>query len=230
MRIRASGLSATLMMFAPVPGHGAGHLDVERNFSHYIDRIVLGAHNYEHTKTWDPEGVISTLPSIASALLGVLAGQILALAGVPLTDRVKKLALIGAVLIPAALVWHQWLPINKSIWTSSFAVFMAGLDFVLFAICLWAVDVRGMRGWTRPFVIMGMNAIAVYMSSELIDIALWNTHAASGQPTRVWLYDTFFRSLPFAPVNNSLLYAVAYTLFNFGIAYGMYRRRWFLRV
>ncbi len=216
-----------LMALAPVPGYGAGNLDVERNFAHYVDRVVLGAHNYRQTKTWDPEGFVSTLPAIATALFGILAGHVLRLKR-DLAERTTWLFVAGNLLLALGQICDQWLPINKKLWTSSFSLFMAGLDFVMSAIFLWIVDGLGHKRFVKPFVILGMNAIAVYMASELLDVTLESIHA--GPVTlRVWLYQTLFAPLA-APINASLLYAIAYTLLMFLIAYGLYRRGWFLRV
>lgn len=218
---------ALLMFFAPVPGYGSGRLDIEGNFAHYVDRIVLGSHNYVNTKTWDPEGIISTIPAIGTCLIGLLAGHLLA-AKQELARRTTWMFLIGNVLIAAAFVWDPWLPINKSIWTSSFVLLMAGIDFVLFAAILWLIDGEGYRRFTTPLVILGQNAIAVYLSSELIDITLQSIPMGATS-LRVWLYETWFAPLA-APVNASLLYAVSYMLFNFAIAYLLHRRGWLLRV
>lgn len=216
-----------IMAFAPVPGYGAGHLDVERNFAHYVDRIVLGAHNYRQTRTWDPEGIVSTLPAIATALFGVLAGHLLRLKR-DLAGRTAWLLFTGGLLLALGLVSDHWLPINKKLWTTSFSLFMAGLDFVLFAAVLWLADGLGHGRFLKPLVIMGMNAIAVYMASELLDVTFDSIRV--GETTlRVWLYRTLFAPLA-APVNASLLYALAYTLLMWLLAYGLYRRRWFLRV
>jgi predicted acyltransferase len=216
-----------IMAFAPVPGYGAGHLDVERNFAHYVDRIVLGAHNYRQTRTWDPEGFVSTLPAIATTLFGILAGHVLRLKR-DLAERTTWLFVAGNLLLALGLICDQWLPINKKLWTSSFSLFMAGLDFVMFAICLWIVDGLGHKRFVKPFVILGMNAIAVYIASELLDVILESIHL--GPVTlRAWLYQTLFAPLA-SPINASLLYAIAYTLLMFFIAYALYRRGWFLRV
>src|SRR6266498_2676901 len=141
------------MVLVPVPGYGAGRLDMEGNLAHYVDRVVLGSHNYAPTRTWDPEGIVSTLPAIATALLGMLAGQWLGQKR-PLTRRLLGTALAGAVLVAAGLVCDQWLPINKKLWTSSFALFMAGLDCLLLAGFAWCADVRGWRAPFRPFVML----------------------------------------------------------------------------
>ena len=211
-----------LMAFVPVPGYGAGRLDVEGNFAHYVDRIVLGRHNYESTGTWDPEGIVSTLPAIATVLLGTLAGDVMA-ASRSMGHRLRSLLAIGVVLIAAGLICDVWLPINKKLWTSSFALFMAGLDFVLFAGFAWAVDVRGWQRPVRPFVVLGMNAIAVYMVSELLETQL------RVMRLREALYVRVFAPLA-SPLNASLLYALAYTLLMFAVAWMLYRRQWFLKV
>jgi len=217
---------ALLMFYAPVPGYGAGNLDVERNFAHYLARIVLGAHNYAHTKTWDPEGVLTTLPAIGSCLIGLLAGHLLA-SKRDLAVRTTGMLIIGNVLIALAFMWDPWLPINKSLWTSSFVLLMAGLDFVMFASILWLVDGLGYRRGLSPVVIMGRNAIAVYMASELIDVTLQSIPMA-GTTMRVWLYETFFAPLA-SPMNASLLYAVSYMLLMLGVAFLLHRRGWYLR-
>ena len=211
-----------LMMLVPVPGYGAGHLDVAGNLAHYVDRIVLGAHNYAETRTWDPEGIVSTLPAIATALLGVMAGHLLRLDRT-LGKRAALLLVTGILLISAGLVCNTWLPINKKLWTSSFALFMAGLDFALFALFVWLIDGRGYQRFTKPLVILGMNAIAVYLASEVLD-QLFNAIQL-----KTWLFTNLFLAVA-SPINASLLYAVSYVMLMYAIAYVMYRRGWFLRV
>jgi predicted acyltransferase len=219
-----------MMTLIPVPGYGPGHLDVDGNLAHYVDRVVLGAHNYRWTKTWDPEGIVSTLPAIASTLLGVMAGRLLRLRRT-LAERTTWLFIAGSLLLAAGLVCNIWLPINKKLWTTSFTLFMAGLDFQIFAIFLWLVDGMGYKRVVKPLVILGMNAIAVYMASELFDEALSAVHWASGGQAitlREWIYNSLFAPLA-SPVNASLLFAIAYTLLMYLLAYGLYRRGWFWR-
>jgi predicted acyltransferase len=210
-----------LMTLIPVPCFGAGRLDVEGNLAHYIDRIVLGAHNYASTKTWDPEGIVSTVPAIATALLGVMAGHLIRVQR-QLTERVTWMFFTGNALIALGMICDMWLPINKKLWTTSFSLFMGGLDFVLLAMFIWLLDHLGYQRYVRPFVIMGMNSIAVYMASELGDTLLGETgwHHA--------IYNNVFA--PFAsPANASLLYAICYVLLMYAIAYLMYKRKWFWR-
>lgn len=211
-----------LMTLVPVPGYGPGRLDVEGNFAHYIDSIVLGTHNYHLTKTWDPEGIVSTLPAIATALLGIMAGHILKLER-SLSERTTWFFLTGNLLLAAGLICDIWMPINKKLWTPSFTLFMAGLDFVILAMFIWLIDGRGHQRVVKPLVIMGMNAITVYLASEFLDEAL----GATG--LHHWIYEHLFTPIA-SPINASLLYGIAYVLLMYLLAYVMYRRKWFVRV
>jgi predicted acyltransferase len=220
-----------MMTLIPVPGYGPGRLDVEGNLAHYVDRLVLGAHNYAYTRTWDPEGVVSTLPAIATALFGVLAGQILRLRR-GLAERTTWLFVAGSLLLAAGLICTAWLPINKKLWTDSFALFMAGLDFTVFAIFAWFIDGLGWRKPARPMVIFGMNAIALYMISEGLAELLGavRVNGAGGETSlQAYIYRAWFAPLA-SPPNASLLYSLAFVAVIYAAAYGLYRRGWFLRV
>src|SRR5450755_4420808 len=220
-----------MMTCVNVPGFGYGRLDVEGNFAHYVDRILLGAHNYAETRTWDPEGFVSTLPAVATTLLGILAGHILRLP-ITLGKRRWRLILSGLALIAAGLICSIWLPINKKLWSDSFALFMAGLDFVTLAFFLWFVDERGFRKPVKPFLIMGVNAITVYLASEFLGELLDAVHVKSGT---AWLSLSQFAYVhafaPLAsPMNASLLFACVFTAVIYLLAYVMYRRRWFVKL
>ncbi|MBV8818359.1 MAG: DUF5009 domain-containing protein [Acidobacteriaceae bacterium] len=220
-----------LMTLVPVPGYGSGRLDVDGNLAHYVDRVVLGQHNYRQTRTWDPEGIVSTLPAIATALFGIMAGHILALRRT-LAERTAWMFVIGNCFITLGLICNVWMPINKKLWTTSFSIFMAGLDFVMLAIFIWLVDHLGYQRYVKPFFVMGMNAIAVYMASELLEETLGAIRWGSGNnrtSLHDWLYTALFAPLT-SPINASLLWALAYTLLMFGLAYLLYRRKWFIRV
>jgi predicted acyltransferase len=217
-----------LMSFVPVPGYGAGRLDVEGNFAHYIDRIVLGKHNYVWTKTWDPEGIVSTLPAIASALLGVLAGHLLRWKK-DAHERTLAFFVAGNVVLALGLAMAQWQPINKKLWSGSFTLFMAGLDGILFAVCLGLVDALAFRSYAQPFVMLGRNAIAIYMISEIIEPALNALRLASGRTWKQALFEQWFLPLGDAYF-ASFLYALMYTLLMLAIAWAMHQRRWYWRV
>jgi predicted acyltransferase len=121
------------------------------------------------------------------------------------------------------LIWNIVLPINKKLWTDSFATLMAGLDFVVLGAFIWLVDERGVRRWIKPFLITGMNAIAVYLASEFLAEFL----DAEGLH-RAW-YTRFFAPIA-SPMNASLLWALSFTLLMYLLAWFLYRQRWFLRV
>jgi predicted acyltransferase len=211
-----------MMTLIPVPGYGPGRLDVEGNFAHYVDWIVLGRHNYRPSGTWDPEGVISTLPAIATALFGVLAGHMLQLRR-SIAERTAWLFVAGNLLLLAGLICSVWLPINKKLWTDSFCLFMAGLDFIVFAIFLWLVDGQGWRRPVSPLVIFGMNSIALYLFSEGLAELLDATSLQ--QP----IYRNVFVPLA-SPPNASLLYSLSFVAVTYAAACFLYRKSWFLRV
>ena len=210
-----------LMFFVPVPGYGAGHLDLKRNLAHFVDRAVFGPHNYKEGD-WDPEGLVSTLPAIATTLLGILAGHILRLQR-NLSERTTWLFLSGAVLTAAGVMLDHWMPINKKLWSDSFVLFMAGLDFTLFAAFAWLVDGLNFRKWTIPFTIVGMNAIAIYLFSEVLSLVLDITGAHD------WVSDHVFNQLAL-PRNASLLFALCFVSVTWVFGWALYKRGWFWKI
>ncbi len=226
------GVYWVLMKTIPVPGYGAGVLEKQGNFAQWIDSIFLSGHMWSATKTWDPEGIVSTLPSIATVLFGILCGHLLRSA-LPAAEKAVWMFSAGVSLIFTGLVMNWWLPINKSIWTSSFAVFMAGIAFTVFALCYWLIDGCGRVRWSKPFAIYGMNAITVYVLSGVLARTLAHIRwtGADGRPVQLntWLYTDFF-SLFASPVNASLLFAISNVLLLYAAAYFMWRKRWFVRL
>ena len=203
--------------------------DYERdtNFARGIDQIVFGNHNYRATKTWDPEGLVSTLPSIGTAMFGVLAGQILR-RSYNHGERAARLFLAGNALILTGMLLSAWQPINKQLWTCSFSVFMAGISTVLFAACYWICDAQNIRRPFRFFEIYGMNAIAAYIFAGLLARSLAYVRFAGDVPFKRFVYETALVPVASA-ANASLLYAVGFDLVIFAIVWWMFRRRWFLK-
>ncbi len=219
-----------VMRFVPVPGHGAGALDVDGNFAHYVDSMLLRGHMWA-SNTWDPEGIVSTLPAIATTLLGILTGHILrARRSAP--EKTAWIFLVGNALIVAGLAMDAWLPINKNLWTSSFSVFMAGMAASVFAACYWLVDVQGLRRWAKPFAIYGMNAIALYVMAGLLAKLLAYVRVSAGAgpalTLKAYLFSRLFAPLA-APVNASLLFGLCFVLIFFLIACLMYHFKWFYK-
>ncbi len=226
-----------LMKLAPVPGVGAGVLTPEGNFSAYVDGVVLGKHTWGG-KPWDPEGVVSTIPAIATCLFGILTGQLLQMKR-SVEQKTAWLFTAGNLLIFTGAIMNIWLPINKNLWTSSYSVFMAGLAMDIFAVCYWLVDVKGYQRWVRPFAIYGMNAITVFMLSGVLGRILISFHVSvlstAGKPMTLkdYLFETFFNGplshLGFDPKICSLSWALVYMVGLYVVAYLMYRLKWFVK-
>lgn len=221
-----------LMMLVPVPGFGAGQLDQEGNFARYVDGILLSGHMYSQTKTWDPEGVVSTLPAIATTLFGILAGRLLR-SDKSAAEKTVWLFVSGNALLVTGLLLDPWLPINKNLWTSSYALFTAGMASNGFALFYWVIDIQGRRRWVKPFAIYGMNAITVYVLSGLLAKAATQVEfrAIDGFPATVrsFLFDYVLTAFA-NPQNASLLYALLNVLLLYLVAWWMYRRKWFIKL
>lgn len=221
------------MTLVPVPGFGAGDLGKEGNLAAYVDRAVLGTnHLWASAKTWDPEGLLSTLPAVATVLLGVFAGRWMRAEKRP-SERLVGLFVAGNVLLVAGLVWDAAFPINKNLWTSSYVTFTGGFALCALAMCHWAVDVRGWRGWTRPFAVLGTNAIAAFFLSGVMARVLNLVKVPGGpegtRPLKAALHEAAFASwLP--PTAASLAFAIAFVLFWVGVMELFHRRGIFIRV
>ena len=220
-----------VMKLAPVPGRAVGDLTKEGNFSAYIDGLVLGKHTLKGMP-WDPEGLVSTIPAIATCLFGILAGQLLLIKR-SVEQKTAWLFVAGNVLMFAGAVMNIWLPINKNLWTSTYSVFMAGLAMDVFAVIYWLVDVKDYQRWAKPFAIYGMNAITVFLLAGLFGrLALYIT-VLNGAGQRValqsYLYESCFAHLSSNPKISSLTWAGVYVFGLYLVAYVMYRRKWFVR-
>jgi predicted acyltransferase len=221
-----------IMTLVPVPGVAASdHLTPGNDLGAWLDRHIFGNHLYSQTKTWDPEGLLSTIPSIATTLLGAVAGLWL---GSRATGRRKAAWLIGAGLAAMAigLLWGVAFPINKKIWTSSYVWFTGGAAAVFLAMCHVFIDVRGWKAWSRPFVILGLNAIALYALSGLLSKFL-SSHRIAGVDGQViswsrYLYITWFEPLS-SPINASLLWAAAHLAVLFIVLWVMDKRGIYLK-
>jgi predicted acyltransferase len=218
-----------LMTRVPVPGYGAGHLDVEGNLAAHIDRIVLGSHTWKHDPSWDPEGFLSTLPAIATTLLGILAG-ILLRSQRPTQSKIARLILWGWAGALSGLLWNEVFPINKNLWTSSYSLFMAGLAAAALGVCLWAVDFRGWRTWAKPFIWLGANALFLFVAGDILAFLLLAIKV--GSPPRS-LYAAIYRTVfdHFADARlGSFLFALVYCAFWIAVAGFLFRRRLFIKV
>jgi predicted acyltransferase len=222
---------AALLSFVPVPGYGAGALDSrEGNVAAFVDRALLSGHLYRDT--WDPEGLLSTLPAIATTLFGVLAGHWLR-SSPGSSARDVPLLVAGALAIAAGQLWSLWLPINKSLWTPPYVLLTGGISLALLAACHLAVDVRGHRSAARVLGLLGANAIVCYVGSELLERMLETTavQLSDGSYTtpKLWLWTHVFAHWPSAEF-ASLVYALLQVGLWLAVAAWMARRRIFVRI
>ena len=236
-----------LMRFVPVPGfgvptHGVPINDPDGNLTAWIDRQIFSApHLYERTR--DPEGLLSTLPAIATALFGLLAGMWLRTSRT-IVRKATVLAIVGVSFLCAGLAWDPFFPINKKLWTSSFALFAGGWSLLLLAASIYIVDLwRVGRPKTdsareksayhptpyKPLLVFGTNAILAYMISELGDSILSKVHTSAGTSLKTAAFQAIARLTPH-PKWSSLLYSVAILLVCWLLVLPLYRKRIFLRI
>jgi predicted acyltransferase len=218
-----------LMTLVPVPGGTAGDLTPDGNLGAWLDRTVLGTeHLWSSSRTWDPEGILSTIPAIATVLLGVFTGRWLR-TGRSGMDVTRGLLLGGAAAVVVGWVWGLAFPINKNIWTSSYTVFTAGLGALALGVFYWAIDVKRWRAWAKPFVVYGMNAIAAYVLSGMFASAIGIIRVGGDQSLKGWTYENLFASW-LGPMNGSLGFALAFVALWLGIMWVFYNRKIFIKV
>ncbi|MBI4375537.1 MAG: DUF1624 domain-containing protein [Elusimicrobia bacterium] len=220
------------MALIPVPELGAGSLDKGKNLAAYFDSLFLDGHMWSVTKTWDPEGLLSTVPAVATTLMGVLTGHWLA---APAGPGRKVSGLLGAGIAGLCLgaAWGCLFPINKNLWTSSYAIFMGGWAALFLAALYWAMELRGWRFGTAPFVAFGRNAIAVYVLSGVLAKTLtvikpWEV-AGKAIAVKQIIYENAFASW-LGPINGSLGYALAFLTLLYGLMWLLHRRKIYLKI
>jgi predicted acyltransferase len=216
-----------VLEWVPVPVFGPGDHRPDTSLVTYLDRLIL-TRPHMYKGRFDPEGLLTTLPAVATVLIGYFAG-----AGVkraPVGSRVTlALAAAGLVGLAAGWVWGLVFPINKALWTSAYVVYAAGWSLLLLAACYEIVEVRGLRrvGW--PLQVLGVNAIALFFASGIVARLLLALRVGDGRSLYQWLYDVLF--VPWAgPLNGSLAFALATVALWWLALYALYRRGWFLRL
>ena len=221
-----------IMTLVPAPGFKPGDYSREGCIACFIDRKVLGSHIWSQGKIYDPEGLLSTLPAIATTLLGVISGALLR-SSRKQYEKVSLLFIAGLGCIIAGWLWNLFFPINKSLWTSSYVLFTGGLAMQFLALCYWLVDMKAYRRWATPFIVFGVNAITLFVGSGLMARLMGLIKVPRADGTRIalktWLYDKLFLSwLP--PYPASLSFAIAFILLWLGLMWILYKRKIFIKV
>lgn len=220
-----------LLTFVPVPDFGAANLEPATNLAAWVDRLLLDGHLWKFSKTWDPEGVLSTFPSIATGLSGVLAGSWLLSDRKP-KDKIIYMFISGFTLMVAGAIWGMFFPINKSLWTSSYVLFTTGVAMNGLALSVWFMDVKKYEKYATPFIAFGSNAIIAYVGSELLSRIFYEvsfTWAGQQVTFKHWLY-LLSQSLFESPYNASLLLSIGFVLLLLLPLYYMYRNRIIIKV
>ena len=220
------------MEWIPFPGGGAGLYEKGNNLASWIDGRLLAGHMWAVTKTWDPEGILSTIPAISTSLLGLLAGRLLTGERAP-QDKAAGLIVAGAAAAGIGALWHLLMPINKSLWTSSYALFTAGLASICLGAAFWLADVRGWMRWTAPARVLGMNAITAYVLAGIAARLLYLIKLTSPDGTQITLkvltYESLFASW-LSSINASLAYAITFIVVIWLLMLPLYRMKKFIKI
>ncbi len=223
-----------LMTLINVPGcEITGFNDKACNLAAYIDRAILTEnHIWKESRFFDPEGILSTLPAIATTLTGVLTGQLLRRRKIE-NEKVLAMFFVGFVLTALGWIWSFWFPLNKNLWTSSYVLCTTGLALCLFGFCYWLIDIKGYRKWSKPFVVLGVNAIALYVGSSIMQaildlIKLQDSHGRTFSLQEA-IFNRIFLPLG-SPIEASLMYAVSFVSIWLFLMWILYRKGIFIKV
>ena len=257
-----------LMTLVPVPGCEIATVDDKAcNLAAWLDRTILTeAHIWRSAKVFDPEGILSTIPAIVTAISGVLTGTWLT--SVPLavagdsslttdqlmaddepmqassdnvkppattggSDKALGLFFAGTVLLAIGWSWSLVFPLNKSLWTSSYVLYTSGLALLTLAFCYYVIDIKGYKRWAKPFVIFGVNALALFVFSgimaRLMGMIRFTAQDGKEISLQQWIFNNIYLSV-LSPINASLAYAISFILFWLFLMWLLYRRRIFIKV
>lgn len=205
-----------ILRFVPVPGaEDPDPFSYKGNLVGYIDRCIR--YNEHYHEFFDPEGLLSNIPAIVTAMLGVFTGELIHDTKVSEKGKVFRMILSAVGLIGLGLVWSIWFPINKALWTSSFVLVAGGIALALFCLFYFIIDVRGHKKWAFPFKVVGMNSITIYIAMEII-------------PFNIITNNIFGGVYALCPDQwQPLIYSVGYTLICWLLLYFLYKKNVFLK-
>jgi len=221
-----------IMTLIPVPGGIAPNLEPDTNIGAWFDRLLLEGHLWSQSKTWDPEGLFSTIPAIVTGLSGMICGQwIKSKRGH--YEKLTAILVAGVVLVALGHIWDLAFPLNKKLWTSSFVLYTSGLALMFLGVVYYLIDVLEIKKWSFPFKVYGMNALFTYVLSgilaTLMGVIKWTTASGDVLSVKGWVYQNLFMSW-LAPKSASLGYALFNVVVIFLVAWVLYRKRIFIKV
>jgi predicted acyltransferase len=199
------------------------------NYGLKLDLMLLGEKHMYHGEgiAFEPEGLLSTLPSIVNVIAGYFVGDYIR-RNKSSFESIAKLLLVGAVLIFAGLFWDMFFPINKKLWTSSFVLLTVGLGTVILAALMYVIDIKRHISWTYFFQVFGRNPLFIYLLSEIALITMLIVPSADNN-VRDWLYENFFGSFA-SPIHASFLFAFFFMLACWAVGYFLDRKKILIRV
>ncbi|MEQ1642777.1 MAG: hypothetical protein ABL959_04965, partial [Pyrinomonadaceae bacterium] len=243
-----------LMSQIAVPGCEITTIDDKAcNLAAWLDRTILTEnHIWRSAKVYDPEGVLSTLPAIATTISGVLTGTWLTrrdegggmkdeslqekssfIPHPSSLDKANGLFFFGTILLAVGYIWNIYFPMNKALWTSSYVLVTSGIALLSLAACYWLIDIKGYKAWAKPFVIFGVNALPLFVFSGIMArmLGAYRVTGSDGQPIPLqkWIFDNIYLSIA-QPVDASLMYAISFILVWLFLMWLLYRRKLFLKV
>src|SRR5918993_1068258 len=209
-----------VMTLIPTPGVGEVRLDKGVNLAAWVDSMLLPGRLWQGT--WDPEGILSTFPSIVSGITGLLAGHLLLSKRTP-TEKSILLMVAGFAAVALGYLWNLSFPVNKNLWSSSYVLVTSGLASLTLGTFYYIVDIKNHTAGTKPGVIFGANAIAIYFISDVISLLFYAVPFGSAS-----LNVHFMSALTeagFSAKLVSMLYAIIFVCINFAIANFLYKKR-----
>lgn len=212
-----------IMTLVPVPGVGAANLEPSTNLGAWLDRLIFGTnHLWGESKTWDPEGILGTIPALGTALFGIRVGSWLKRADKEDATKVSWMFVYGLAAIAIGLFWNFFFPINKKLWTSSYVLYAGGIATCILAALYWIIDVQGKKWFIFPFVVFGINSIATYVMADIVPELMGKIWGGSIQKN---LFNPFF-----SPYNASLAGAMFTVLILWAIMWVFYRFKIIIKV
>ena len=213
-----------VMEFIPVPGIGPGILEPGKNLAAYVDGILIPGSLWQGT--WDPEGIFSTFPAIASGIIGMLAGHLI-ISKLSIENKIIWMYLLGVFFLVDSFIWEWLMPINKNLWTSTYVMYTSGWAFLMLASLIWICDVLKYQSWLKIGIIFGSNSIAIYALSQVL---VWFAYEFLGENSLNSLIYGGMVSIGVYPKIASLLWAIFYTFICFLPAKYLYDKKIFLKL
>ena len=225
-------------------GYYVGDLSKEGSLASIIDRKVFGPHIWKQGVVYDPEGLLSTMGALATTLFGVLTGHLIRCKHRTPIEKVAHMFIAGVCCVSVGWAWNTWFPINKSLWTSSYVFFTAGLALQFLALCYWLIDIKGYKWWTKPFVIFGVNAIVLFEGTGLMGRLMGMTSGFMGRfetfirvtkpdgspmALQSWIYNHAYASW-LSPNNASLAFAICFILMWLFLLWLLYRKNIIVKI